>query len=652
MTSLEEKLGISEEDLNTLYSSPDFNDILNQLNEKDENFARLPVEQKKLALALFLQGNTDAISKLWKFFYKRPVPTIEKFLTPEFIGSDAAFYKDWSPWTSDLKKILGPNSEIYQWVCCGAIGTAKTAVTRIAQFYNLYRVTSLRYPQLALGTGETKPMCIILITVSKNKAEEVLDGFKILLKNCKHFIKVKNEQELDQYVEFGDPHIVPYYCHKVEQIPRITFPNDVYITTGSQLNHTIGSDIFGAVLDEADFRKAKKGTADSGEELHNELVSRMTSRFINTNLKLLAVVSSAKHATGVMAKIIEETDFHSGRHHLSSYAIWEIKEDYQGAEETYGYFYALRGTKAHPSRMIDIDDPEFSKLDQGIQLYPDTCKVIKVPRHPILLDSFKTNVDKALRDQAGEFSSGGERPFDDLSYLVDTNLAGEIHFEAPLQKGISLFNQIPKTLWQKTPTGLCLRRYPGALRYIHLDLADSGEAGVSLCHKEMSKKGEIMYVFDFLGKITSPNRISFTMIEDFLVDLKNIGNINFQIISADQYQSVFMLQKLKDHKVAKEVKKLPMGTTTEPFNTCGTLVAEGAVKCGICKELKEQLVGIYFADGKVNYETDRKDIADTFTGSLYNAITNPSDIPTNYYESYEEILNNLQIPNIDGLKTL
>ncbi|NNK81919.1 MAG: hypothetical protein HKO92_02225 [Flavobacteriaceae bacterium] len=652
ISDVKKQLGISEEQLEKLYNHKDFNVIIKSLEESHPRFKDLPEEMKKLAMAMFLQGDTNKISGLWKFFYKRPIPTIEEFLTPEYIGSDAAFYQEWSPWYSDLKNVFAPDSMVHEFCLTGAIGTAKTSVSNIAHFYNLYRITSLRHPQLALGTGESKPMCLMLLTVSKLKASETMQSMKTLLKSCQYFVQVKNENEFEQYTTDEFCMYVPYYIHKVEGFERISFPNNVYIGNGSNLSHTIGSDLFGAVLDEAEF-KGGPNAANKAYDLYTELLSRVTSRFIDTKYKLVTLVSSVKHETGVIAKHIEDLKHKGERAYLSKYAIWDTKDQYRGAFEKYGYFYVLRGTMSHPSRMLE---QEKELIDAGQYEIAENCKIVKVPAHPILLADFRANPDRALKEKAGEMTSGGERPFDDTSQLEDLYLCNELHLIAKIFQKETLFEQLPKdVLFRKTPEGLKLKRFPNAKRVIHLDLGDTGEAGIGMCHKEIKSDGTIMYVFDFIAKITSSTRISQTLIEEFLVDLKEIANVNIDLLTADQYQSTYMRERLEHlHKVAKRVEKLPMGgkTNIEPFLTSASLIAEGSVKVGACTELKEQLKGVYIENDNLQYDTPRKDMVDAFIGSLYGCLNNSKDIPTSLYDSYKELNNNLKLASLPGIKKI
>lgn len=626
-----ESLGLDEKTLRELYSNPDFNGLIKKLDETNPAFFSLPNDQKKLALALVLQGNINSIEGLWRTFYKRRVPSIQEFLTPDYIGSTASFYPESSLWRNDLSTIFDDSSSIYEWVLSGSIGIGKTTVAMLAQFYNLFRVTSLRYPQLAMGSGETKPLALLLITVSKMKAQEMIQNMRVFIKSCKYFVKVTCE---DDFIAYQDPdyaEYVPYYESKVEGFPRINFPNNIYIGTGSNLSHTIGSDIFGVILDEAEFRGK---SAEKAFDFYSELIGRVISRFLKTKFKLICLASSVKQETGVIATHIKNLQAREDKnyHHISSYSIWEIKPDYLDAFEKYGHFWVFKGTKSHPSRVLTKEEGE--QVDSGSFYIPESCKLVRVPAHPQLVGTFNTSVERALRDQAGEFSSGGERPFDDLSTLEDKVLVGEIEFEAPLHGGLSLFEQLPITMFAKTPDGLRLKRYANAKRYIHLDLADSGEGGVCMVHKEInSYTGHIVYVIDFIAKITSPNRISFKMIEDFLFDLKKIGNVLVQKLTADQYQSVSLLQTLEVNKYAPEVKKQEMGTKSYPFNEVSTLMGEDSVKVGLCPTLKSQMKGIYFIDDSVEYETERKDMVDAFVGAIYAAKWNILDVPVNIYYS-------------------
>ena len=653
---IRDQLGVTQAQLEELYQHPNFQEVIKQLEEKNPRFRTLSSDIKKLAMAMFLQGDMDKVSSMWKFFYRRPIPTIDEFLTPEYIGDEAQWYVPESPWTRDLKTILAPSSTVLEWAMSGSIGIAKTSVAVISQLYNLYRVTSLREPSLAMGEGKTKPMALMLLSVNRDKASELMNIMEAAIEECQYFVKVKSKKDFKEYTDLEYCQYVPYYVHNFEGFKRITFPNNVYIRPGSQKGHTIGSNLFGAIMDEAEFRGGA-AKAEEAYDLYSEVLGRVTSRFINSQYKLVNLISSVKFDTGIMARHIENLikEKELGKSYVSAYAQWEVKPEYWNAIKEFGYIYVLAGNISHPSKILD--DEEFEAFENDEYVIPEQCRVVKVPKHPDLLTPFLRNPDRALRDQAGIVTAGGERPFSDLSKLVDKNLIPELTLHADFTEEKSLFEQLPQEdLFQKTPDGLKLRRFPNAKRYIHLDLADTGEAGISLCHKEVKSDGHIMYVFDFVSKVVSKTRLSQTKIEEFLVDLKEVGNVYIEKLSADQYQSTYMRERLeKLHKVAKEVKKVPMGgeTNIEPFITCSYLIAEGNVKVGECEQLKNQLKGIYIHNDRLQYDKAlRKDIADTFIGTLYISLNNALDVPTNVYDTYEKIKSTLDLGTLPGVKTI
>jgi hypothetical protein len=88
-------------------------------------------------------------------------------------------------------------------VCTGAIGTGKSTAALISLAYLLYRVNSLRRPQLSLGSAPTKPLTIHLMTVTMAKAQSTLiSQMKELLLACKDYMRVDREAD---FAEFQKP---------------------------------------------------------------------------------------------------------------------------------------------------------------------------------------------------------------------------------------------------------------------------------------------------------------------------------------------------------------------------------------------------------------------------------------------------------------
>ncbi|MDA4745715.1 hypothetical protein, partial [Enterobacter hormaechei] len=76
------------------------------------------------------------------------------------------------------------------------------------------------------------------------------------------------------------------------------------------------------------------------------------------------------------------------------------------------------------------------------------------------------------------------------------HLEPEFNITAPLGSKIRLLDRLPKSIFKNTPDGMKFARFPNAMRYIHLDLAETSEAGFSVVHKELSDDGEEMVIAD------------------------------------------------------------------------------------------------------------------------------------------------------------
>jgi hypothetical protein len=625
-------LNISPDDIKKMSSSQEFIDLLNELNESNPQFRSIPSEHQRLALLLLMSGQLESIEGLERLYLKRPMPSIEEFLTPEYLGeSGTSFFQSSNIRRKELLEIFAPQSTIRQFVLTGAIGAAKTSTAIISELFNLFRVNCLRKPQLSMGSNDsTKAMTLQLFTTTKGKAESLLyDRTKNFLGMCQYYVEVNKESDFLDFQNEKYEHLIPWTENNFGDVNYIAFPNNVRVMFGSQARHALGEDVFGGILDEAEFRTGlARGGMEQTFELYYEILERIRSRFLGSRYTLMCLVSSIGKSKGVMATHMEESRGRSDTK-ISQYSIWEVR--YPEALKEHGYFYVLRGTQRHPSRVMT--DLEKEHIEKGELEAPAACEFIKVPE--IYRDDFERRTETSLMNLAGQASLGQEVPFDDLSEVEDDSLMPVIEISAPLQGARPLREQLPTEYFIRTPEGWRFRRYPGAPRYAALDLADSGVAGISVIHKELSITGKVMYVSDLVLKITSPNRISLDSVREFMFDLKDYYGINFAIVTADQYQSTQMLQKFEATNFATiHSGRLSVDTTRIQYDTLSSLVAEGSLKTGTMRDLRKELESIYFDQKGKPRSTGRKDISDSLCAACFNAVSNPIDTPSNSYEGW------------------
>jgi hypothetical protein len=630
---------VAPEDLDRVSASKEFADLLKEVEDQNHRFRDIPFENKRIALALLMLGRTKEIPDLERLYFKRDIPSIKEFLTSDYIGDDALILFD--RWKEDLAEIFAPNSIIVRWGVTGAIGTGKSTAGLIAQLYNVYRINSLRNPQLSMGTGPSKPMILQLFTVTKEKAQTTLiERVGILLAACKNYRKVNHIREFGDYTHPDTEHITPW----VYTGEGYEFPNNIKIYAGSQDRHVLGEDVFGGMLDEAEFRIGSKGMVDKAFTLYDNIFERIRSRFLGVRYTLMCLLSSIAHEKGVMSTHINQLRSDpAGK--VSQYSIWDTK--YPGAIDHDGHFWVMRGTQRHPSRVLDDDEGRSAERDQFD--LPPSCTLVKVPNR--YKADFQRRTENSLMNLAGQASMGQEVPFDDLTKIEDPELCPILHITAPLGNAnqaipAPLREQLPRDLFLQTPEGVRFRRYPAATRYGHWDGAAVSSAGLAVVHKELSQTGKVFYVADFVLKITSPNRINLEAVKEFIIDLRDYYGFGFKAFTADQYQSEQLLQKLTSIGYAETVEVLSVEKTRTPYDTLSNIVAHDCLKTGMMRDLKRELEGVYFENNKVfkqHMEGSHCDMADALCGAVNNAVNSMYDTPSNIYEHFGRIRHTLDL---------
>lgn len=605
-----------------ILNSEDFTALYNNIRFNNSPLSDLPPEQLRVAIYLYSTGQESLIDGLNNILYKRRVPSIREFLDdPKYLSRDVGGSNVFPKWRDVLFEVFAPESRVFEVIFGGAIGGGKTTIACLAEIYNLVRVTSLRYPQKTLGSTPISLLVLQLISITLDKAGlALMKRMQSILQSCYLFQEVKSESE---FLDYTDSEITPY----VNGTNQIVFPNNIIVQMGSRITHALSFDLIGAILDEAEFRISGP---DEAIQLYTNLRERVTSRFLDSyRFTLLCLISSARYTTGVIADHVNNLRSDDPNTKYYAFPIWEIRsfDAYQ-----HGHFYVMRGTKSHPSRILTEDEVE--KYEAGQYAIPQHCSILKVPN--AYRKQFEKRIDEALRNLAGVQTFGHEFLFDDLSKIEYPDLTPEITIESEIGRRQDLTNQLPKSLFTETAGVVRLARYPKALRYVHIDLAETSEAGISIVHKELGRSGETIYVADMILRIITRTRIDFDSIYNLIKKLREMYNVIFYKISADQFQSSHIMQKLKSDGLATEVDRVSVDRTPEPYYQLSQVVMDGCLHVGKSPILLKQLANITDEAGKI-VSTARKDVADGLCGAVHNALMNTKDVPIySRYGLYED----------------
>lgn len=283
-----------------------------------------------------------------------------------------------------IKLARGDVTEV---VLTGAIGSGKTAVLVILAMYDLYRVSSVVSPQLALGLSPTSTLAFVLISLNVTKAKaKLFDPLKAAIDSTPYF-----QQEFVR-----DP----------KRDSALFFPSKNIVVkpgvTGEQAIHS--EDVIWAGLSEANFysviaeSKRKRGdTLDVAQDLVVNLERRMKSRFLREGqLPFCRIVldTSRQYPDDFAERRIRDAQAGRLGHkaHVVSWSNWEVREGVlspNGRPYYCGQTFPVEvGDAARHSRILIEEEVPHAR-----------GQVIRVPIER--RQEFETDLEGALRDAAG-----------------------------------------------------------------------------------------------------------------------------------------------------------------------------------------------------------------------------------------------------------
>ena len=173
--------------------------------------------------------------------YRRPCPTIHEFLTSDFYHGrlSATMYPYWK---DKLEYIFRDGSPIRQVIYQGCIGSGKSTIARKAMVYMLYKILCLRYPRAIYNIDEDSTIAAFIISVNlKQVFDTNVLPFVKLLENMPCFQRVMSMRSFDNFDLDNPVCPIPFFLEK--STATVFFPNNIILTSGSQISHTVGYNI-------------------------------------------------------------------------------------------------------------------------------------------------------------------------------------------------------------------------------------------------------------------------------------------------------------------------------------------------------------------------------------------------------------------------
>ncbi len=630
--------------------------VLNECLHNDRHlFDSLSLHERKIVVewvaeAVVTGDARTAISEaLWEVDFIRQPVTPHEFLTnEEYIG--VSMSNLYPMWKEVLCNILDPKNQIVEFILTGAIGTGKTFATTAAMAYKIYWLSCLRDPARYYGLSSKSKIVFGFYAVTKKQAADV--GY----------------YRLRSYFEHS-----PYFQNQFPFNPRLEtktqFTNQpIEVLFGSKAFHSLGLDLLGFAIDEANFFQDKKSNipgqdaTNLAKELYDSASARLYSRYMRPGgviPGLICLPSSRNAQSSFLEEVIGKRKGQRGVY-IADYALWEVKGKTKYFLPT---FQVQVGDRTSPSRVLDnpeafavihkfktgqINEEEAKQLAKTVdkeqaEKPKANARAIDVPGE--YLERFKEDTDQALRDIAGVATFNVSPLIRDRESVFSCVRKDLIHPFSCQELTLDVLDdfQLQEAFQLKKACRVEGGRWtpklnPKSLRFLHIDLSQTGDSsGIAMCHASHSVRirvekpdgtiAQIRYpyiVFDFFIRIDPPagSEIDHGKIRSFLLYLRDLYPI--KTVTYDGWQSVASIQVLR--KSGMHCRTISVDRTEDPY-------------LGLRSALHERRVGMYhydhFIDELLDLQRDikkhkidhpikatkggkgRKDVADAAAGAFY-----------------------------------
>lgn len=629
--------------------NPWHTDLMKPLSdaEKERHFQKMVVEG---SVELFKKVSPGQRAELRRYFRQRagfektkedgnlrmalyqddydypPVDPTTFFTDNDYMGHKAA--EIFPVWWQHLLRMCDPSNKYYEIILTGAIGLGKTFIAMLVLSYKMYRISCLRDPAQYFGLSRRSKIVFGLYSITLEHAEST--GFYAL-----------RDQLIDES---------PYFRERFSRQPSpqtmMRFPKSIEVITGSNILHSIGKNLFGLSVDEMNFMTKGKGTVSKPMALAQSVTRRLESRFLQESGDMpgICVFISSKRATGdFIEKRVKKVQGLPGVYIVDG-PIWKFRPKEANTET----FRVMLGEGGADAMILDeVVYDEEGRLVEVKSVSDVSTKnrtVIDVP--VIYYKSFYEDLMGALRDIAGVSTDAINPLFTDrnvvrkvfLNRLRNPFPVDELPAHVGLKRHIQNQYNIKAVSSVKMST-YRPRRHPTAPRYIHIDLALTGDrAGMAMVHpsshyREPQEEGEdgiTSYSLvknvevDFaIGLTSGPDgqEIDFREIRDFVFWLRSVGYW-IKFVSFDSWNSADSIQRLKENGIDAGV--LSVDKNDQPYLTLRQAATEDRVQSPKNEILRTELYQLEYdvVTRKIDHPEDgSKDIADAVCGSVFVCLT-------------------------------
>jgi hypothetical protein len=580
----------------------------------------------------------------------RPIVSIEEWIGNEYYCGSEAF-RLYPFWKDHLIRIFNSPIRINELILTGGLGTGKTTFANVVILREIYELSCYMNIPALFNLLPTSLMLFAYFNLNLQQA------------NLTGFGQLKNMIDSSKYFQENFP-------RDVKNNSSINFTKaNMMVRFASNEGHIIGSNLFGAILDEANFYKGdgqntaslKVGEAQSqAKSMYSAIRRRGESRFTvdGENQSLSILVSSTMYDTSFTDERIRETE---GDPH--TYVInarqWDAKPKgtfpaerfyvFSGSSELDPFIITSKKELQTVFNTLKLDYTATDNIKEDIEHLPIQLsdKIIPIPVN--YRESFNENIVKALQDIAGVSVAPEGRLFTNKKFYKEALYTNE---NPVFTKDEIVISTDSDLLPQDYIRPDYKPEQVNKKRYIHFDQSLSGDSyGVACTYIDDVIKDSTGLLILFLKvewilRINPPKppaKIDLAKVRSLIKYFEKTYGIQWGMISYDQFQSAEAIQELE--KSGYNVRQQSVDRTDEPYLTLCQYIYDGRIEIPYNPIFEKELFGLvhYRAKHKVDHAGvgSSKDTADAVAGSIMNAIQDPNNLKEERMKTDLDILLNM-----------
>ena len=596
---------------------------------------------------------TQLLAESWRVNYRIKPPTIEEFLTPDWIGDMA------NSLFPHAKKILTefwqPNSPYRHLILASAIGLGKSTMSTVSSLYVTTSLWCMRNPNKFFKLAPSTALVTALISFTMDKASQVLlQPFLQILRTAPKFRRVRLEEKLN-ITQQDDPEHVCWTTSS--RMGVLQFYNNLHYIMTSDPAGLLVLNLIQSIMSEISFFMEKGFSTEYIWRIYQDSKARISARFGNRYYAGTILDSSPNDIdlSPIDKFIFSGEAAENPENYIFTGTQWdyrpELRPIWQKTGETFPVF---RGSATRPAKVL---------IPEEVSQYPED-EIYNVPID--LKQVFEENTLKNVKDYCGwPAGSKGvlvreERIIEEMFIPSLRNVYSFIRAPENMNPDHLIWNTVHKQFFNEYDKSYEFWRNPKEKRYLHIYHSESGGfACIAMCHPETEGKGgKLLVVVDFCIPISpDKNRINLDAIRFFIRDLIEKGRINIAKVTFDQYQSSSTLQYLKRRDIPAE--KLSVDASMDPYHLMISYMSSGKLKCGRNILLKNNIKSLQEVEtirghkkidhtrGKTIYVGNEdwnlsqlgkfaKDCSDAVCGSVWNCVQSFVGVPNYVWE--EELM--------------